>query len=201
MTDIELLERVLEGGRAGEWQEKHAARSALDELLRRQYDWVTRLCLVEFASQDAAYDCVQEIMIQVAKSLSSFEGRSKFSTWMYTIVRRTIIAQKRKEWLKRLRLPGVDSADLPERVVDSATPSPEKQLLQKELTKRVLEAVRQLPEKQRHAVSFYYFENLPVSEGALKLNCSEASFKTHLFRARDRLKTLLPEELYRDILS
>ena len=195
MTDSELLERIRLGSGARDWAESQAARSALEELLGRQYDWVTRLCLVEFRREDVAYDCVQEIMIAVSKSLSSFEGRSKFSTWMYTIVRRQIGAYRRREWLRKLRLPGTDTEGAEDRVPDAPELTPERLVGRAKLKDMLLEGVRKLPEKQRHAITLYYFENLPVADGAERLGCSEASFKTHLFRGRDRLKGLLPDGL------
>ncbi len=55
-------------------------------------------------------------------------------------------------------------------------------------------AVATLPAQQRAAVVLHYLHDLPVSEVAAVLGCSEGTAKTHLFRARAALRAELAEE-------
>ena len=58
----------------------------------------------------------------------------------------------------------------------------------------VFAAVRALPTNQRVAVVLHYFEDRPVAEIADALGCAEATARVHLFKARQRLASLLRRE-------
>jgi RNA polymerase sigma-70 factor (ECF subfamily) len=59
----------------------------------------------------------------------------------------------------------------------------------------LMDAIRQLPPRQRAVIALFYMEDLPVSEVADILGCSEATVSVHLHRARHRLAELLGEEV------
>jgi RNA polymerase sigma-70 factor (ECF subfamily) len=59
----------------------------------------------------------------------------------------------------------------------------------------LLNAIKQLPTRQRAAVALFYFEDRPLPEVADILGCSHATAKVHVFNARQRLATLLTEEV------
>jgi DNA-directed RNA polymerase specialized sigma24 family protein len=63
----------------------------------------------------------------------------------------------------------------------------------------VMRAVGQLPGMQRAAVVLFYFEDLPLSEIANILRCSDATVRVHLHRARKRLAAVLGEEVIEDV--
>jgi RNA polymerase sigma factor (sigma-70 family) len=63
----------------------------------------------------------------------------------------------------------------------------------------VIRAVGRLGGMQRAAVVLFYFEDLPLSEIASILRCSEATVRVHLHRARKRLAELLGEEVIEDV--
>jgi DNA-directed RNA polymerase specialized sigma24 family protein len=59
-------------------------RDALTELLREIQHPMYRLALRFLGNPDDAQDACQEILIRIVMRLGTFEGRSKFSTWVYT---------------------------------------------------------------------------------------------------------------------
>ena len=59
--------------------------SALDALIRQHQSWVFNLALRMVWRRDVAEDATQEILIKAVTHLGSFEGRSKFSTWLHRI--------------------------------------------------------------------------------------------------------------------
>ena len=59
---------------------------------------------------------------------------------------------------------------------------------------RVWDEVRRLPVRQAQAIALHYLEDLPVSDIAAILECSESAVKTHLTRARARLAERLGTE-------
>ena len=86
-TDLEdraLVERA----RAGD-------REALEELVQHHQEWIYNIALrMVFYPQDAE-DATQEILLKAVTSLSSFEGRSSFRTWLYRIVVNHVLNMKR----------------------------------------------------------------------------------------------------------
>ncbi|MEL7450665.1 MAG: RNA polymerase sigma factor [Pseudomonadota bacterium] len=93
LTDEDLI-RCARGATASE------AQACLSELFERSYPLVARWCLKLCNNREDAADLAQEVMTQVHKQLDSFRLESRFTTWVYTITRRTTInrgiAEKRR---------------------------------------------------------------------------------------------------------
>ena len=66
-------------------------RDALEALCRQLQHYVYRLALRFFSHPQDAEDASQEIMIAVLTNLGRFEGRSKLTTWVYTIATRHLL--------------------------------------------------------------------------------------------------------------
>jgi len=70
-------------------------RQALEDLVQRHQAWIYNIAVrMLFHPQDAE-DATQEILIKVLTRLSSFEGRSRFRTWLYRIVVNHVLNMKR----------------------------------------------------------------------------------------------------------
>src|SRR5215471_14234802 len=59
----------------------------IDELFRRNYQRVARWCLRFASDRESAADLAQEVFTRAYQNLSSFQGQSKFSTWLFVIAR------------------------------------------------------------------------------------------------------------------
>src|SRR5437868_679790 len=63
-------------------------RDALvNELFERHYERVARWSLRFTGNPDAAADLAQDVFVKAHRHLWSFKGSSRFSTWLYSIVR------------------------------------------------------------------------------------------------------------------
>jgi len=60
---------------------------AINELFSRHYERVARWCLRLTGDRDAAADLAQDVFLKAHRHLASFQGASRFSTWLYAIVR------------------------------------------------------------------------------------------------------------------
>lgn len=89
LTDIEL---------AGSG-DKAAFKRLYDRYVRQIYGQVLRLT----ADRSLTDDLVQEIFVQLWRSLSKFDRRAKFSTWLYSLANNVAITELRKQtrWFKR----------------------------------------------------------------------------------------------------
>ena len=84
-TDVELVE-----------QAKGGNRSALERLVLRHQAWIYNIAVrMVFQPQDAE-EVTQEVLVKVITSLSTFQGRSKFRTWLYRIAANHVLNMKRR---------------------------------------------------------------------------------------------------------
>lgn len=70
-------------------------REALEQLITRHQGWIYNIALRMVYLPEDAEDATQEILIKVITKLSTFEGRSRFSTWLYRLVVNHILNLRR----------------------------------------------------------------------------------------------------------
>jgi RNA polymerase sigma-70 factor (ECF subfamily) len=83
-SDNELIE-------AARRSDSRQAEKYLDELYRRYYRKVAHWCLKICGDRQEAADVAQEVFLRVHSRLDTFRGESRFSTWLYTVMRRVVI--------------------------------------------------------------------------------------------------------------
>jgi RNA polymerase sigma factor (sigma-70 family) len=102
--DIALVRRIEAGD-----------REALEALLGRHQPWIYNIAVRMVYDPHDAEDATQEVLIKVLTKLSTFEGRSRFRTWLYRIVVNHVLNMKRAraeegEWTFRKYGDGLDNA-------------------------------------------------------------------------------------------
>jgi RNA polymerase sigma-70 factor (ECF subfamily) len=134
-------------------------------------------------------DLVQEIFLQVWRSLPEFEGRASASTWFYRVALNTAIGWQRREHRRRTRQqPMFAVEDLPAVGSDSA-----QQVLQAEAVQRLYAAIRQLP-KTDAALILLYLDDVNYRQMAEILGISESNVGVKLNRAKKALGKLLSSD-------
>ena len=101
---------------------KQGSREALELLIARHQAWIYNIVLRMVYNPQDAEDATQEILIKLLTTLSTFEGRSKFRTWLYRIVVNHVLNMQRTrsevwEWTFEKYGSGLASApdlDLPD---------------------------------------------------------------------------------------
>jgi RNA polymerase sigma-70 factor (ECF subfamily) len=177
VSDAQLIARVL----------VQDDRHAFSELVRRHQSMV-RACLRKLTAGNAALadDLAQETFLLAYKNLKSFRQESKFSTWLYRISYNAFLADARK--MKESSLP--DDIDL-----DSVAHAdePESRPVARAATLKVdLErAMAELSDAERAAIIQCYHNDLSHEEAALVLGCPVGTVKTHVLRAKQKLKARL----------
>ena len=71
------------------------SRDALEELVARHQAWIYNIALRMIYDPHDAEDITQEILIKLVTKLSTFEGRSRFRTWLYRLVVNHVLNMKR----------------------------------------------------------------------------------------------------------
>jgi RNA polymerase sigma-70 factor (ECF subfamily) len=115
-------------------------------------------------------DLVQEILLQVWRSLPRFQGRAGASTWIYRVALNTALDWHRKEHRRRVRQqPIFELEDLPDAGLNGA-----QQTVRCEAVERLYAAIRQLP-KTDAALVLLYLDDLSYRQMAEVLGISESN--------------------------
>jgi RNA polymerase sigma-70 factor (ECF subfamily) len=134
-------------------------------------------------------DLVQEILLQVWRSLPQFQGRASASTWLYRVALNTALGWHRKEHRRRVRQhPILEDEDLSVAGLDSA-----QQAVQREVVDRLYASIRQLP-KTEAALVLLYLDDLSYRQMAEVLGISESNVGVKLNRAKKALSKLMNED-------
>ena len=152
-----------------------------------------------------AQDLAQQVFVRVYRAAGSYRATAQFKTWIFTIVRNLVFNEHRRRSraiLVPLHPPeneqvhsgGSAGLDLP----DLATKSPGEHALQREMLRKIDEAILALPEQQRLAIVLRRYDEFSYEQIAEILKTSLPATKSLLFRARETLRSALQDYLDSD---
>jgi len=170
-TDSELIADALAG-----------RSQAFSALLDRHYMTIYRIAFKWSGNREDAEDIAQEVCVKLASILSSFDGRSAFTSWLYSVTLNAVRDHQRRN--KRCQA----KADAYSMVVENAAPADQEMAT---TLGQMWQAVKDLPARQRDAVLLTSAENLTHGEAALVMGCKESTVSWYLHEARKALKDLL----------
>lgn len=131
-------------------------------------------------SREDREDLFQEIVLQLWRSVHSFRGEAKFSTWMYRVALTTAISSLRK---KR-----------PQLVYPAELPDPKEPLAEKdEQQERLLEALKQLNDAEKALITLY-LDDFSYAEMAAITGISENNVGVKLKRIKTKIQQLLNKQ-------
>lgn len=153
---------------------------------------VYNIALRMVGDPDDAADMTQETFIKAYRSLSSFRGDSKFSSWLYRIASNVCLDFLRsRSRHPQVSLSTVDEDDRATFELPDMRQNPEEQLMKKLGMEAVRRGLEQLPEQQRQILVLRELGGLSYAELAQTLGLEEGTVKSRIFRARKRLCALL----------
>jgi RNA polymerase sigma-70 factor (ECF subfamily) len=155
-------------------------------LVRRHERAVYGMGISFFRNREDASDFTQEVFLKVYRSLSRFEGKSRFSTWLYKIAYNTAInrVNRNKEYLSLAT--GEESGPL---LCDNETP--ERILIRQASRQAILAAMNELPERYRVCVDLFFFYERSYQEIEAITGFPVNTIKSHVFRAKKMLREKL----------
>ncbi len=180
--DIWYIERVLKGD-----------TQYFSYFVDKYKDIVYSISFKVLRNREDAEEMAQESFVKAFKSLHTFKGNAKFSTWLYRITYNNCISEARKKKLRLVSTDDVQISDEPEEMNFDGIPAENR-------AKYVKAALEKLPEDEYTLILLYYFEDKSVEEIGEITKMTESNVKVKLFRARKKLYTILndmlKEELY-----
>ena len=184
-TEQELVSRA----RAGD-------TAAFEQLMLDSQDRVYTLCLRMTGNREDALDLAQETFFNAWRGLSSFQGNSSFSTWVYRLASNACIdfLRKRKRRQKGESPHSLDDEEAP--LPEPADPrgSPEEELERRELRRAVERGLQALPDHHRQVLVMRELSGMSYQEIGAVLDLDLGTVKSRIARARLALKKFLVQE-------
>ncbi len=145
-------------------------------------------------SQEDREDILQDIFIKVYRNLRAFDPRLSFSSWIYRIAHNETMSWFRK----RSARPEHTLVDDGESVLGliAGSDDVEGAHVTQELQREVRIALEALPQKYRDIVLLRYFEEKSYEEIADILEMPLGTVATLVYRAKEKLKALVPEHVH-----
>lgn len=164
---------------------------SVDKLYERYRQDLYRYLLGQTHDTHLAEDLLSETFCAAMISLPRFRGDADIKTWLFTIARH--------KWLDHLRKRTPTELELTELYISDFAPDPEQHAILREAAKRIQTLLAQEDERTRRIVSMR-INGFSFYEISNALHISEVSARVIDFRARTKLKRILTEEGYHEIL-
>lgn len=175
--DAELVRRVQQGD-----------KGAFDLLVRKYQQRVGKLISRFISDRSEVEDVTQEAFIKAYRALPNFRGDSAFYTWLYRIATNTA-----KNYLVAAgRRPPRSDVDITSGATEQGfelpgDESPEGELASAEIQRVIQQALEQMPEELRLALTMCEFDGLSYDEIAEVMDCPIGTVRSRIFRARQSL--------------
>jgi RNA polymerase sigma-70 factor, ECF subfamily len=162
---------------------------AIEGLIRGHQDPLYAFMLRLTGRPDVAEDMVQEAFVRVLRNLDRFDSNFRFSTWLFTIAKRLYV-----NYTQKLR-PSYDSDTVGACAAQGHTPNHQSE--HEETIGHVRgmldEAMAELSAQQREIVRLFHQQNWSITAIAAHLKMPEGTIKSHLHRARRRMRRLIDQ--------
>jgi RNA polymerase sigma-70 factor (ECF subfamily) len=172
-----LVERCRQG-------DETAFRELVDQYKGLVFALITR----SITNRARAEELSQDVFLKVHKGLPYFRGEAKLSTWIYRIVI-NVLSQERRE----LATVSLDEDDDQRPRYEPA--SEDRSFSDLAMKDRLQKAIERLPVPYQVLVNGHYLKGMRYEDLAEALNMPMGTVKTHLHRAKRRLRHLLETEL------
>jgi RNA polymerase sigma-70 factor, ECF subfamily len=169
---------------------RNGKAEAFETLVRRHQQMIHALTFRMTGSMADAEDLAQETFIRAYEQIGSFNGKSKFGTWLYSIAMHACLNWRRGE-ARRFRAQADCSREMLAQEQENESANDTAQEAQAALMK--------LPAKQRAAIVLTVYDELSHGEAAHLLKCSETTISWRVFTAKRKLKKLLSRRTERKV--
>lgn len=177
-SDPQLVARIGQGD-----------RSALAQLYRELEKPVFRFIRSRLNDPFESADLLHDVFIEVWRSASRFEGRSKVKTWIFGIAYRKVVDLHRKRGRMTV------SDNIPESVDES--PGAEACLAAGQEAVHVRYCMGKLKDDHRSAIAMAFYDDMTYSEIAEVAEVPEGTIKTRIFHAKKLLLHCLSDRVLR----
>jgi RNA polymerase sigma-70 factor (ECF subfamily) len=173
-------------------------QDAFEQLVRTYDQSVLRLAMNLLRSPEDARDVYQEAFLRVFRNLHTFRFDCSFHTWLYRIVTNICLDHLRKRKVRKEEPAVIDTFEGPvDRMdhfeEDSTDSDPERRMFNRQLGKRIEDALADLTPRERMVFELRHYQGLRLRNNGDMLGTSEEAAKNCLFRATQKMRAVLGE--------
>lgn len=170
---------------------------AFEVLVKKHQRRMLNIAYRMIGNYEEACEIVQDAFVSAYRNLKGFKGKSKFSTWLYTIVMN--LSKNRLKQLKTQLHREKFSIDNPVLTNDgqikvepaSSEPSALEKLEKRDVQRKVQECINSLDDEFREVLILRDIQGFSYGEISDLLKAPEGTVKSRLFRAREAVKDCL----------
>ncbi len=170
---------------------------AFSFLIDKYQNLVYTLALKLLKKPEDAEEMAQDTFVKAFQKIDTYEGKSKFSTWLYSITYNACISELRKRRVEFSSFDDRQISDSDEMKMHDYYRETKKEDQEKYLNL----ALSKLQEDDQVLVTLYYFENQSMDEISVITGLTVSNIKVKIHRARKRMYSLLHEMLKEEIYS
>jgi RNA polymerase sigma-70 factor, ECF subfamily len=186
-SDAELARRIAGGDQA-----------AFEVLMRRHNRALFRTARAILRDDAEAEDALQEAYLQAYRTMATYRGEARLSTWLARVVANEALMRLRKHARRSAIVPlqaGVAVEELNQIAEGSMDKEPESSAQRAEVRKLLEQRIDALPGAYRAVFMLRAVEEYSVEETASILEIPEATVRSRFFRARSLLREGLASEV------
>ena len=167
----------------------------MDTLVKRYQRPLFSFLMRKTGSQSDADDLFQEVWIRIIRNADRFEDKS-FRAWMNTISRNVLtdFYRKKKPSVSLDAVEDEDSEPMVDRL-ESKEISPIRSVEFDEMSRKVLEAVEELPDIQKEVLRLKHVNGLSFSEIAAKLKIPLNTALGRMHDAMEKIRKVMGKEV------
>lgn len=158
-------------------------KTEIEALHQASFGWALNCCRHNGVE---AEEVLQMVYLKILQGKAIYRGESKLRTWLFAVIRKTAVTERRKRVLRSL-IRINDTNDKP-------CSQPELELERSEMQQRFQQALAQLPGRQRETLHLVFYQDLSLSEAAQVMNISIGSTRRHYERGKKQLREALDRD-------
>ncbi len=168
---------------------KKGKDEAFDVLYRRHFGKLYVFFLRSTGDEELSRDLSQEVMIKIYRSATRYEERARFTTFLYTVARNTLLNHFRDDrWREQSanhRVGNLDAYDHALNTHPAPVPDPSQVAEEMELREMLKRALENLPENLKTPFLMAQLNDMSYREIGEVMGISEQAVKLRIFRARE----------------
>lgn len=171
-------------------------KAELEKLHHASFGWALSCCR---RNRTDAEDVLQIVYLKILEGKARYRGEAKLQTWLFAVIRKTAISEHRKTLLRALKsigntpLKSARGFNL-KTTRGSLNLEPEVEFERSQMQQRFLQALDDLPARQRETLHLVFYQDMSLREAAQVMGVSIGSARRHYDRGKKRLREALERE-------
>ena len=185
--EAELLARIVAGDTEG-----------FEYFVKTYQKRIYRLAYTLLRDPAEADGLTQDVFVKAFRALADFKGDSAFETWLTRIAINTVrdFTRRKKPVVVFSQMVGAEDDEgsgIPRSIDPADGTSPERDLMSRDIRRRIAEALLDLSPRQRSVFVMKHYEEKTIAEIGEATGLDEGTIKSHLFRAARKLRAKLED--------